>query len=776
MAKSNVDPVGRAVGEGAQEAYDSKLYDPKDNLASNQQIAANAGAQVANFITSAEFNRTYLLDKMSVLYALWNGDPISRYYPSARSVHVPEPYKAVESVVGRLFDILIGSPRWFRVVGLDDSGRKNAEVVTDLILEQLRQDGWKRKAPSILRDICIYGWKVCKLRWKTCRREIKYNKVTETPIMEDETQTGSTVDVKRGEVETVNLDGPTVEPVDNFDVFVDIRFHDLQDEAPGVAIRQEIFEEQLLAGKEAGWYENVDALMNPLDHPSGTDSQVMGPQGTALTISTYKQIRDYSDGIAVDFTAESPPSRRYELYEYYGKFDPTADIGGPGRSSYASASVNAGTPGKQGEYMITMARQIGQSTQMSQAGAWTVLAIVKNPWWHGQRPLVDGHYTRRSHVFHSMGIIEPIMKLSVELDDSRNMALQARALAAKPIIIADDRADIYSNNLILDPGSVIRARDVSAVQPLRIPDQSDAAYKAEDHIKQDIHETTGVIPLYMGAETGGGETATGTVSRIREANKRLGEAARNISENMLIPMLEQMFSMNQQMITEERLVEMLGEDGLVNDVRRIGPADVAGRVRFEILAMPQIEMAGIQGQMLTNYMNNAASIEQLVPGTFDLGALAQMAWEKQFGTNDVGRVFPNSERPRKMRSTYEEHQLIAYGETLMPQMGENLQAHVLSHRKFMQTSAFTNWSEDAKRRLIAHTENTMIELQKFMEEQVIPQIPPQISQPQMPGQPPQGGQPGPQGAPAPQQGAQPTPEGSVRANAASIAPRTPRGV
>ena len=771
MAKSNSDPIGRKIGEGAQEAYDSKLYDPSDNLASNQQIAANAGAQVSNFISSAEFNRTYLLDKMSVLYALWNGDPISRYYPSARSVHVPEPYKAVESVVGRLFDILVGDPKWFRVVGLDDGGRKNAEVVTNLILEQLRQDGWKRKAPSIFRDICIYGWKVAKLRWKTCRKEIKYNKVTTTPQMEGETQTGVDVDVKRGEVETVNLDGPTVEPIDNMDVFVDIRFHDIQDEAPGIAIRQEIFEEQLLAGKKAGWYKNVEALMQPLDHPSGTDTQVMGPQGTALTTSTYKQIRDYSDGIGTDFSAETPPSRRYELYEYYGKFDPTADIGGPGRSSYANTSVNQGTPGKQGEYMITIARQIGQSTQMSQAGGWTVLSVVKNPWWHGQRPLVDGHYTRRSHVFHSMGVIEPIMKLSVELDDSRNMALQARALASKPVLVASDQADIYSNNMILDPGSVIRARDTNAIKPLFIPDRSDAAYKAEDHIKQDIHETTGIIPLHMGADTAGAETATGTVSRIREANKRLGEAARNISENMLIPMLEQIFSMNQQMITEERMVEMIGEDGLVENVRMVGPADVAGRVRFEILAMPQIEMAGIKGQMYTNYLNNAANIEQLVPGTFNLAKLAQKAWEQQFGTNEINEIFPNANKPMKLRPTNKEHMLIVMGHPLMPQEGENLQAHMFAHDAFMKTAAFRGWGEDAKRRMIAHRENTMEAMQAFMEENVLPETPPQLMGPGGP-------QPGqPQQQQAPQQGP-PQPgniTSQVRSNAASMAPRTPKG-
>ena len=775
MAKSKIDPIGRAVGEGAQEAYDSKLYDPADNLASNSDIAANAGKHVANFISSAEFNRTYLLDKMSVLYALWNGDPISRYYPSARSVHVPEPYKAVESVVGRLFDILVGAPKWFRIVGLDDSGRKNAEVVTDLILEQLRQDGWKRKVPSIFRDICIYGWKVAKLRWKTCRREIKYNKVTETPIMEGETQTGSKVDIKRGEVETVNLDGPTVEPIDNMDVFVDIRFHDLQNEAPGVAIRQEIFEEQLLAGEKAGWYKNVKALMDPLQHPSGADTQVMGPQGTALTISTYKQVRDYSDGIALDFTSQTPPSRRYELYEFYGKFDPTQDIGGPGKTDYAS-SADVGKRGVQGEYMITLARKIGQASEMSQGGGWTVLSVVKNPWWHGQRPLVDGHYTRRSHVFHSMGIIEPIMKLSVELDDSRNMALQARALAAKPIIIASDQADIYSNNMILDPGSVIRARTTDAIQALRIPDVSDAAYKAESAIKQDIHETTGVIPLYMGAEKSGSETATGTVSRIREANKRLGEAARNISENMLIPMLEQIFSMNQQMITEERMVEIIGEDGLVENVRKVGPADVAGRMRFEILAMPQIEMAGIQAQMYTNYLNTAASVEQMVPGTFNLAKLAQKAWEKQFGTNEVNEIFPNAGIPRKMRNTNKEHMLIAYGQALLPQEGENYRIHMAGHDAFMKTSTYANWGEDAKRRMIAHRENTMMAEQAFMEENVLPEIPPQMMQPPPGG--PQGGPPGgAQGGPPkpPQQGGGATPIGQVRSNAAAMAPRTPRG-
>lgn len=764
MAKSTVDPIGREIGEGAQEAYDSKLYDPSDNLASRKDVAERAGKHVANFLSSAEHNRTYLLDKMAVLYAMWNGEPVSRYYPSARSVHVPEPYKAVESVVGRLVDILVSSPRWFRVVGLDDGGRKNAEVVTDLILEQLRQDGFKRKAPSIFRDICIYGWKVAKLRWKTCRREIKYNKVTSEDVMEGPTKTGSKVKLEKGQVVTVNLDGPTLEPIDNMDVFVDIRFHDLQDDAPGVAIRYEVFEEQLLEGRDAGWYKNVDDVLRPLDQPSSGDAQVAGPQGTALNPSTFKQLRDFSDGISVDFIAENPASRRYEFYEYYGKFDPDQVIGGP--TAYASSSMGQG---EQGEYVITLCRKLGQHGDMSQAGAWTVLAIVKNPWWHGQRPVVDGHYTRRSHSFHSVGIIEPIMKLCLELDDSRNMALAARSLAAKPILIASDQADIYSNNLLLDPGTVIRARSTDAVKTLFMPDRSDTAYKAEQAIKQDIHETTGVVPLYMGADREAGETATGTITRLREANKRLQEVARNISEGLLIPMLEQIFSMNQQMLTEERMIELLGEDGLVKEVRKIGPEDVAGRVRFEVLAMPQIEMAGIQAQMYSSFLDKAVLVEQLVPGTLDLGKLAQKVWEKQFGTNEVNEIFPNAEAPRRMRSTDEEHYLIVFGQVLKPQQGENLQVHVQGHRTFMQGQVFAGWGEDAKRRLIAHTENTLREFQRFVEQEVIPQVPPQVTGPQ-------GGQPGGQPSRPPQQGAQPTPQGAVRGNAAAMAPRTPKGM
>ena len=773
MAKSNVDPVGRKVGEDAQAAYDAKLYAPAENLASDEKIAQRAGKHVANFLSTAEHTRTFLLEKMAVFYAMWNGEPISRYYPSARSVHVPEPYKAVESVVGRLFDILLGPSKWFRVVGLDDGGRKNAEVVTNLILEQLRQDGFRRKAVSMFRDTCIYGWKVAKLRWKTCRRKIKYNKLEEEDILEAGTKTGKEVSVKRGEVQEVNLDGPTVEPVDNMDVYVDIRFHDLQDDAPGLALRQEVFEEALLEDKEAGWYKNVDEIMKePFEHKG--DSQVAGPQGTAIQPSTYKQMRDYSDGIHIDFVSTSPASRRYEIYEFYGKFDPKQDMGSLAKSSYANPVRGKG---KQEEYIITLGRKLGQHGDLSQSGAWTVLRVVKNSWWHGKRPIVDAHYTRRSHSFHSVGLIEPIVKLCLELDDSRNMALAARALAVKPIVIATDQADIYSNNMILDPGTVIRARTVDAVKFTAIPDRSDAAYKAEEAIKRDIHETTGVVTIQMGSDRGGAETATGTVSRLREANKRLSEAARNISENMLIPMLEQIFSMNQQMITEERMIEMLGEDGLVTDVRKVGPADVAGRVRFEILAMPQIEMAGIQGQMLSRFASNAMPLWQLMPDAINMPKLMEKIWEKEFGSKDIPEIFPNSQVPKEMRTTYQEHQLIAYGQVLKPQRGENLQAHMAGHLGFIKTSAFQGWAEDAKRRLIAHIENTKIAFQDFVEQQVIPQMPPQMAQlpagPQGPGGPPQGAG-GPPGG-APPQGAQPTPTGQVRSSIASIEPRMPGG-
>jgi hypothetical protein len=185
------------------------------------------------------------------------------------------------------------------------------------------------------------------------------------------------------------------------------------------------------------------------------------------------------------------------------------------------------------------------------------------------------------------------------------------------------------------------------------------------------------------------ETATAHVSYIREANKRLQEVARNLSEHFLKPMLEMIYSMNEQMITEERLVEVLGEDGLVAGVRKITPADVTGKVHFEVEAMPQIEMAGIEARMMTNFADTALKIAQMEmqeamqaaqggnqPPMVSWEFLLRKMWVKQFGHSDEDDVFPRAKKPRKYLSPDDEHWLMSRGHDRDPQMGENLNAHM----------------------------------------------------------------------------------------------------
>ncbi|GAG37684.1 unnamed protein product, partial [marine sediment metagenome] len=145
MPAAATDPVGREVGAEAQKAYDAKLHTPEQNFANRPLLVERAVAQVGSFIRDTETSRTLLDDKMAVLYNLWNGDPFSRYYPSSRSVHVPEPFKAVESFVTRIVSILIGKPSWFRVLGVDGAGKKNAKAIKELIETQLRTDGFNSK-------------------------------------------------------------------------------------------------------------------------------------------------------------------------------------------------------------------------------------------------------------------------------------------------------------------------------------------------------------------------------------------------------------------------------------------------------------------------------------------------------------------------------------------------------------------------------------------------------------------------------------------------------
>lgn len=786
-SKVAIDQVGRPTSKEAQAAYDAKGQSP-NNWAKDKKVAQRAAKFVGDFISRSETARTLLNDKYAVLYALWNGDPITQYFPGARAIHVPEPFKAVEGVVPRISSVLIGQPGWFRVVGIDETGKKNAEKITKLLLAQLKRDQWASKARVFFRDCAIYGDAPGKVRWVTRRRKIRYNKVTETPVKQGDVTSGKKLEVSEAE-EEVNNDGPTLEHSDIFDFFVDLRYRDIQD-SPGVCFRYERFEDDLLAMEEQGSYINVQALIGD-QKDQDPAKMVSGPPGTFLNPSTFRQIRDASDGLTLGPESTKPSIRIYEVFEFWGRFDRKYDMDRPG------------TPhGREEECVITLARRKSDG-QGKQCG-WYVLRVSENPYWHGLRPAVCAHYTRRSHCFQSVGIIEPIVKLCAELDDSRNMALAARSLEAKPILIAGDDADIYSNNLILDPGTVLRARNPDAIKPLFIPKGSDSAFRSEEIIKNDIRETTGIISSMQG---GGGsdDTATEVVNRMKEANKRIAEVSQNIAEDFLIPMLEMFHSLDQQMITEERLVELVGEDGINMEYRKMGPAEIAGRVNFEITALPQIEAAGLEARMYLSFLTAAQPFLMLDPQVIRPKELLKMTWVRMFGTVGVDRVFPNADAPLELRTADDEHQIIGMGHMLQPQIGENYYAHLQSHKQFTTLPAFRSWGPDAQRRMLAHMESTKLKLNQSIEA-ALPNLPPQVAElqqmaqggqpggpqqpgapgapggqqmPPRPGMPPQGGQP-PGGMPRPGMPGMQMPSGripatttgQVRSAAASIAPRT----
>jgi hypothetical protein len=393
------------------------------------------------------------------------------------------------------------------------------------------------------------------------------------------------------------------------------------------------------------------------------------------------------------------------------------------------------------------------------------------------------HFIRRSHCFQSIGILEPAMRLFEELDDSRNMALMARSLAANPTFIADDNADIFGPNLVLEPGTIIRARDSSAVKALHVPDTTDVAFKSEAVIKRDIEETTGMPKLFSGQE--GGSTATETTSMVREANKRIAEAARNIANGFLRPMLDQWLALNQQLLTEERKIEILGEDGLVAKVEAIGPEKIAGRVFFEIEALPDIELAGIAARERVAFLQTAAPYLQTDPGMMNVEKLLKDTYEELFGRMRRAEIFPRDGRPKKYRTVHDEHMLFAMGHQPEIQPGENLRAHVEGHTKFMASEVFRHWPKDARLALMAHRENTVAEMTREIEE-AIPRLPqgmehmepgasggpPGQSRGQVPGR---GGGQG-QTAGFARFGGQPTQQGMVRGMAtANAPPKTPGG-
>lgn len=342
-------------------------------------------------------------------------------------------------------------------------------------------------------------------------------------------------------------------------------------------------------------------------------------------------------------------------------------------------------------------------------------------------------------------MIEPIAKLSLELDEKRQLELAAQQLAANPVMIAGDDANIPDEQLVIQPGLVLRAGTSDGIKALIIPDVSDAAIKGAERVKRDIRETTGASTTMLGGSETGKETATEVTKKLDEGSARIRGVVSNLDCDFVVPMIDMFQWNNQQFTSVPMVIRAIGHYGLKWPTEMtIRPEHITGKFRVIAMAGYRLNQHRIQTQQLVNLLDRAPILNQMQPGLIRLDELMHWVLKEGFGFKGASEIINMDLDRQGLPSAMEEEELWLHGEVPPVRLGENLIRHSQSHMMWLKSEKSKYLLEkmpDVYAKVLAHVQDTMREIAKVQEQQE-QQLMVSMQQQAMSGEGGQGGEAG----------------------------------
>ncbi len=689
------------------------IKNDSENHASKPEVRARALEVVQQHVKDVDGDRDYLVNKWLVCDRLWRGEPISRYFPSDKTTMVPEPFKQERAVTPRVMMALFPNDEWYRPIP-ERPGSARPERVKALMDEQFKDGRFKSAVEQFIQNAAKYGTAFAKTPWMADTLEVSQNEAGEEIVYED----GIPVDTKPKKVKVkkfkINRDRTEFKNISIFDFRFDRRYA-YCNAAPMCSDESQQTVEDALRKLRAGIYAGV----------SEADLKALAAGNTTQPLAPGKDQQQQANGGGLK---PEEPKNDIRTLEAWGLFD-----------LYGN--------GERIECQITVLNM------------QHVVKVCKNNFWHGKRPYLHGKWTPVEGEGYGLGVIEPIVHLSMDINDMQNTLNAGAALCANPMYKVGDKMNVIDEQIVAAPGRVFRGEEISEMQPLHTVDLSQIARVNKAELRDEISETNGVPRLFMGQMESGEESATGFTGRLREGNLRIKGVAETMAEQVFVPFLEMCHFNNQQFLPEERVVHLTGDSEAYEEFK-VSPSDLTGIARISMVMAPQVELLGVRGQQIINFLTGAAAnpetLARLEARGFDVAEAFKTAWISEFGYREAGKVWkPTADEIQHDQRT-ENLLMSRFGVKIDVRETDNHAAHWAECLQFTSTEHFSKMPPEKQAVVLAHMMNHERIVQRNVENAPPPMpegMMPGAGMPGMGGGMPQGGPQAPM-APAPTPGIQ----------------------
>ena len=702
-----------------------ELKNDADNLAANPTTQGRALLEVVKHVTDVDGDRDYLVNKWLVCDRLWRGEPLSRYFPADKTTMIPEPYKQERSVTPRIIMALFPNEEWYRPIP-ERPGSAKPATVKALMDQQFKNGRFASRREQFIQNCAKYGTAFAKAIWVTDRKEVTQNETEEKIVYKDGVPVTTEPKKAKPKKFKLNRDRTEFKPLSIFDFRFDRRYEYCND-APMCSDESSQTVEDALRKLRAGIYAGVSE--DQIRELVGSNSTLPLPPG--------KDQQQQANGGGL-----KPPEGKNDIrtIDAWGLFD-----------LYGN--------GERIECQITVLQNR------------LAVRVCKNNLWYASRPYLHGKWVPVEGEGYGLGVIEPIVHLSMDVNDMQNTLNAAAALCGNPMYKVGDGMNVMDEQIVAAPGRVFRGEDITQMQPLHTVDLSQIARVNKQENRDEISETNGTPRLFMAQMESGQESATGFTGRLREGNLRIKGTAEAMAEQVFMPFLDICHSNNQQFLDEETVVHITGDSDSYSEYK-ITPEDLSGVARITMALAPQIELLGIRGQQINAFLQVATQNPQVLgilsSAGFDAGEAFKTAWISEFGYREATKVWkPSANEPKHDQKT-ENVLMTRYGVKVDVRDDDNHAAHWTDCLKLTSTKFFGDLPADRQAIVLAHmaTHEQRVKQQQEQMQQQMAAMPPMAPGAGMPGMAgpggPGGGVPAPM-APAPTPGIQ---QGRVLANVA----------
>jgi len=508
--------------QGAEQ--EPSLIDPQ-NYAKTNKVADRARDEICALLPSIRAQRATIEERWNRLDKLWQGKHEVRLYNGQSDVYVPMARKVVETHISHAVTQIFPANQLFFIEGISPPQQlkiQHRAQVAALIEHDIEQAKIKQWMPMFLRQGFIKGCSVIKNHWKI-NRSTNYKKKEVEGFLGEKTLTV--------EPTTVNLyEGPTFDIVDLY------RWHIHPITAKSIDDARIIFEDldvdwtHLKSMERAGVYSGVDRIKELANQSEGT-------------VASNRNRRTESDGYTVE---DQIKENRYRLTEIWGKFD-----------LYGTGEV---IPCK----IVVVAN--------------VILEIRQNPFFHQRPPYRAWRVTDRIDNFYGQGILENIESLQYVFNAMINQGVDNANWQMNPLIVVN-KAQLASNpsDLAIAPRAFIYtwADPSQTIHFERPPETYQIAFNVANLISGMLQDIGGAPPVMQGKAGSRGQTATEASILQEGAGAFTNIVATKIEAEVLSPMLQDFYMLEQQFRSESTYVKITGQPPV-----QISPADIVGDYMF----------------------------------------------------------------------------------------------------------------------------------------------------------------------------------------------------